>query len=109
MNTLAWSTGGYADIYMTKNNDTADEVFVTRLNAHQDVNNRNVGNFAGVRVDRVATGYSTCSQIILKVRKGVLRIMGLGFTKEIDRPVAPLCSVHSDSVFGDLASLSKLA
>ena len=92
---------------MTKNNDTTDEVFVTHLNAFQDVSNvSNGGNFGGVRVDRVATGYATYSQIILKVRKGVLRIMGLGFTKEIDRPVVPLSFVHSDNVFGDAASLS---
>ena len=32
--------------------------------------------------------------------------MGLGFTLEIDRPVAPLAFVHSDNVFGDPSSLS---
>ena len=102
LNTLAWNTGGYADIYMTKKSNTADEVFVTRLNAFQDARNvNNGGNFDGVRVDLVATGYSTYSQIIIKVRKGVFRIMGLGFTKETDRPVAPLSFVHSDNVIGD--------
>ncbi len=33
--------------------------------------------------------------------------MGLGFTLEIDRPVAPLAFVHSDNVFGDPSALSS--
>ena len=107
LNTLPWSNGGYADVYRTKSNDATDEVIVTRLNAFQDVSNGTSGsNFDGVRVDRVATGYSSYSRIIIKVRKGILRIMGLGFTKEIDRPVVPLAFVHSDCVFGNPASLS---
>ena len=108
LNTMAWVNGGYADVFMTKPNSyAADQILMTRLNSFQNaggVNNR--GRFDGVRVDRVATGYPSYSQIHIKVRKGVFRIMGVGFTKEIDRPVAPLAFVHSDNVFGDAASLS---
>lgn len=107
INTLPWSTGGCVDVYMTRNNNTADEISVTRLNAFQNARNfNNGGNHDGVGVDLIATGYASYPQIIIKVRKGGFRIQGLAFTKEIDRPVAPLSFVHSDSVCGDPASRS---
>ena len=39
-------------------------------------------------------------------RKGTCRFMGLGFTKERDRPVVANSLVHSDNIVGDPSSLS---
>ena len=43
---------------------------------------------------------------MIKCRKGKAHLMGLGFTLEVDRPVAGMAVVHSDNVIGDPASLS---
>ena len=103
LNTLPWNDGGYADIFMTRNDDLADELFVTRINAHQHASNGTNGpnDHDGVRVDCAASGYSNFSQVRIRVRKGVFRIMGPACTKEVDRPVAALSIVHSDNVIGN--------
>ena len=107
LNTLPWSTGGYADCFVCKSSNSSDEVFTTRLNAHNSFANlSNNGNYDGVRVDCVASGYNQYDQLKIKVRKGKLHLMGLGFTTEIDRPVASIACVHSDNVIGDPSSLS---
>ena len=105
LNHLAWSIGGYFDVYLTKSSN-ADEVFSTRVNAYSAVTLNGTVNFDSVRVDCIASGYSQYDQITIKCRKGKVHLMGLGFTLEVDRPVAGIAVVHSDNVFGDPASLS---
>ena len=108
LNHIQWSDCGYADCFIVHSTN-AWEIFTTRINTHNSVSNiHNGGNYDGVRVDCIVSGGYPVGfgQIRIKVRKGCLRIMGLGFTKEVDRPVAALSGVHSDNVFGDPSSLS---
>ena len=107
MNHLICNSSGYCGIYVTKSSNAADEVFTTRVNLYRSViNQNNGGNFDGVRVDCIASGYSGYDKIKIKMKKGNVRILGLGFTKEQDRPVVGMSCVHSDNVTGDPASLS---
>ena len=57
-------------------------------------------------MDCISTGFVNCDQVIIKQRKGRIRIMGLAFSKEEKRPIAPIAVVHSDNVIGNPASLS---
>ena len=84
------------------------EVFVMRSNTYQIASNLNKSNnYDCARVDCIASGYATYSKARTKVKKGgEIRIMGLGFTKEVVRPVAAMSLVHSDNVSGDPSSLS---
>ena len=54
----------------------------------------------------ICSGYANFDQIVIKQRRGRVRIMGLGFTNEVVRPIAGMGQVHSDNVVGDPASLS---
>ena len=106
LNQFQWNDNGYADCFVVHSTN-AWEVFTTRINTHNAVSNsQKGGNYDGVRVDCIASGYPGFDQIRIKVRKGRMRIMGLGFTKEVDRPVTPMSVVHSDNVIGSPSSLS---
>ena len=96
----------YADVFVCKSSNPSDELQTTRLNTYSANNAFYAGDHPGVRVDCVASGYSQYDQIKFKVRRGRFHIMGLGFSHEVDRPVAPLSFVHSENVIGDPASLS---
>jgi len=49
---------------------------------------------------------SSYDQLKIKCRKGRAMLMGLGFSKQVDRPVTPNSLVHSDNIVGDPQSLS---
>ena len=53
-------------------------------------------------------GYANYDQIVIKQRKGRIRIMGIGVTADSQqvRPIAGMSQVHSDNVVGAPASLS---
>ena len=103
---MAHSNAGYVDIYATRTADSA-AIFVTRLQTYQAVDNSAGANhIGGIRVDRVMSGLQSFDQMEIRCRKGVLYLIGLAFSKETDRPSAPLALVHSDNVIGNPSSLS---
>ena len=77
-----------------------------RAGFERTYNNVNSGgtNHDGVRVDQ--SGYDGYDKIIIKARKGRVRVMGLCFTMEVDRPVASNDWTHSDNIIGYPASIS---
>ena len=106
MNNLQWWDDAYNDVYLGQSG-VSSEVFVTRLNTHQNVSLGYASeNHDGGRVDCLTTGYATYNQIRIKQRKGRTRIVGLAFTKEVDRPVRAMSLMHSDNVIADPGSPS---
>ena len=101
LNFLPWSNGGYVDIYVCKSSNNTDEVFTTRLATYNPVTGSHDGNHYGVRVDAIASGYTNYDQIKIRCRFGRIHIMGLVFTKEVDRHVASLAWCHASNVYGE--------
>ena len=54
----------------------------------------------------MGSGYHSYNQVKIVCQKGRVRIMGLGFTKEVDKAVTATSLIHSDNIVGDPQSLS---
>ena len=106
INYMQHSNGGYIDVYAMRTQDT-DEIFVNRINTYQHVSNAaGASHNGGIRVDCIMSGLDSFDQVEIRCKKGILYLMSVCFTKEVDRPTTPIAVVHSDNVVGDPASLS---
>ena len=64
LNFLAWSNGGYGDVYVCKSSNTDDDVFTTRLSTYSPVaKNNGTNDNDAIRVDAVASGYTTMTKL----------------------------------------------
>ena len=106
INYMQHSNGGYIDVYAMRTQDT-DEIFVNRINTYQHVSNAaGASHNGGIRVDCIMSGLDSFDQVEIRCKKGILYLMSVCFTKEVDRPTTPMALVHSDNVVGDPSSLS---
>jgi hypothetical protein len=107
LNHFSWSDHGYFDVFVCHSAAPSNAVFTCRVADCNDVrSNAHSGNFDGVRVSCVASGYHSYNQVKIVCQKGRVRLMGLGFTKEVDKPVIASSLLHSDNIVGDPSSLS---
>jgi hypothetical protein len=107
LNHFSWSDHGYFDVFVCHSAPPSNAVFTCRVADCNDVrSNAHSGNFDGVRVSCVASGYHSYNQVKIVCQKGRVRLMGLGFTKEVDKPVIASSLLHSDNIVGDPQSLS---
>ena len=107
LNHSSWNTSAYFDVFVCLSTAPANDVFCCRVGDSNSMHNGAHGmNYDGVRVSCVASGYHSYDQVKIVARKGRIRVMGLAFSKEQDRPVTANSICHSDNIVGDPASLS---
>ena len=105
LNYLAYSTGGYIDVYAQKSSN-GDKLFTARINTCTDGDTSAINSsYGGVRVAPIISGYHGFDQVYIDVIKGKFYCLGLGFDKQQDRTTEQGCC-HADNVIGDYTNFS---
>jgi hypothetical protein len=97
INYLAWSDGGYYDVFGLR---SGVHKFLGRFGNYQGVRHSSDTNtHDGVRIDKVGS-LDLYTNLRFVQRKGRLHLMGLGWTAERFTDVTPSAYAHYDNIFG---------